>query len=103
MKLGLRTCPLLFTPLLQWEELQRRKKKGVWIFTSEADGTPYYETDFNCACAIVLGSEGNGVSRIVKENSDYIVSIPMYGKVNSFNVSTAAAVLMAEISRQHRK
>ena len=61
--------------------IESLKKKGVWIFTSEAEGTPYYETDFNCACAIVLGSEGNGVSRIVKENSDYIVSIPMYGKV----------------------
>ena len=49
-----------------------------------------------------MGSEGEGVSHIIKEKSDFIVSIPMYGKVNSFNVSTAASVLMAEISRQHR-
>jgi len=50
----------------------------------------------------VMGSEGDGVSKIVKDKSDYIVSIPMYGKVNSFNVSTAAAVILAEVSRQHR-
>ena len=53
-------------------------------------------------CALVFGSEGEGVSRIVKDNSDFIVSIPMYGKVNSFNVSTAAAVILAEAARQHR-
>jgi len=82
--------------------IESLKKKGVWIFTSEADGTPYYETDFNCACAIVLGSEGNGVSRIVKENSDYIVSIPMYGKVNSLNVSTAASVILCHAARMQR-
>ena len=78
------------------------KKKGLWVFASEADGLPYYETDFNCACAIVLGSEGNGVSRIVKENSDYIVSIPMYGKVNSLNVSTAASVILCHAARMQR-
>ena len=78
------------------------KKKGLWIFASEAEGTPYYETDFNCACAIVLGSEGNGISRIVKANSDYIVSIPMYGKVNSLNVSTAASVILCHAARMQR-
>lgn len=78
------------------------KEKGIWIFSAEAGGTAYYETDFKCACAIVLGSEGDGVSNIVKEKSDYITSIPMYGQVNSFNVSTAAAVILAEVSKQHR-
>lgn len=82
--------------------IEALKKNGVWIFTSEAEGTPYYETDFNCACAIVLGSEGNGVSRIVKENSDFIVSIPMYGKVNSLNVSTAASVILCHAARMQR-
>ena len=82
--------------------IEALKKKGVWIFTSEAEGSPYYETDFNCACAIVLGSEGNGVSRIVKENSDFIVSIPMYGKVNSLNVSTAASVILCHAARMQR-
>jgi 23S rRNA (guanosine2251-2'-O)-methyltransferase len=78
------------------------KEKGVWIFAAEAGGEPYYKTDFKCGCAIVLGSEGDGVSRLVCDKSDYIVSIPMYGKVNSFNVSTAAAIILAEVSRQHR-
>ncbi len=78
------------------------KRSGIWVFSAEAGGVAYYETDFNCPCALVMGSEGDGVSHIIKEKSDYIVSIPMYGKVNSFNVSTAASVLMAEISRQHR-
>ncbi len=78
------------------------QEKGIWVFSAEAGGQAYYETDFNCPCAIVLGSEGEGVSKIVKDKSDYITSIPMYGKVNSFNVSTAAAVILAEVSRQHR-
>ena len=82
--------------------VEELKSKGIWIFSAEAGGDAYYNTDFNCPCAIVLGSEGEGVSRIVNEKSDYITSIPMYGKVNSFNVSTAAAVILAEVSKQHR-
>ena len=82
--------------------IEELKKKGLWIFASEAGGTPYYETDFNCACAVVLGSEGNGVSHLVKERSDYIVSIPMYGKVNSLNVSTAASVILCHVARMQR-
>ncbi len=78
------------------------KEKGVWIFSAEAGGEAYYNTDLNCACALVFGSEGDGVSKLVKDKSDYIVSIPMYGKVNSFNVSTAAAIILAEASRQQR-
>ncbi len=78
------------------------KKKGVWIFSSEAGGTPYYETDYDCACAIVLGSEGNGVGKLIKEKSDFIISIPMYGKVNSLNVSTAASVILCHVARMQR-
>ena len=78
------------------------KKAGVWIFAAEAGGEAYYDTDFKCPCAIIMGSEGEGVSRLLKDKADYITSIPMYGKVNSFNVSTAAAVILAEVSRQHR-
>jgi 23S rRNA (guanosine2251-2'-O)-methyltransferase len=82
--------------------IEQLKEKGLWIFSAEAGGDPYYETDFKCACAIVLGSEGNGVSKIVKDNSDYIVSIPMYGKVNSLNVSTAASVILCHVARMQR-
>lgn len=82
--------------------VEELKEKGIWIFAAEAGGESYYDIDFNCPCAIVLGSEGDGVSKLVKDRADYIVSIPMYGKINSFNVSTAAAVILAEVSKQHR-
>lgn len=78
------------------------KQKGIWVFAAEAGGDAYYDTDFKCPCAIILGSEGEGVSHLLKEKADYITSIPMYGYVNSFNVSTAAAVILAEVARQHR-
>lgn len=78
------------------------KEKGIWIFAAEAGGKPYYETDFKGPCALVFGSEGNGVSQIVIDNCDVLTSIPMYGKVNSFNVSTAASVLLCEAARQNR-
>lgn len=82
--------------------IEELKEKGVWVFSAEAGGSAYYDTDLNCACALVFGSEGEGVSRLVKERSDGIISIPMYGKVNSFNVSTAAAIILAEASKQQR-
>lgn len=78
------------------------KEKGVWVFAAEAGGKPYYETDFKGPCALVFGSEGNGVSKIVIDNCDVLTSIPMYGKVNSFNVSTAASVILCEAARQNR-
>ncbi len=78
------------------------KENGLWIFAAEAGGKPYYETDFKGPCGLVFGSEGNGVSQIVIENSDALTSIPMYGKVNSFNVSTAASVILCEAARQNR-
>ncbi|MBQ9760862.1 MAG: 23S rRNA (guanosine(2251)-2'-O)-methyltransferase RlmB [Clostridia bacterium] len=79
------------------------KEQGVWVYAAEAGGESLYRTDFSGPCALVMGSEGNGVSALVKKLCDATVSIPMYGKVNSFNVSTAAAVLLAEIARQHHK
>ncbi len=78
------------------------KEKGVWVYAAEAGGTPYYETNFKGACAIVLGSEGNGVSQVVVDNCDGLTSIPMYGHVNSFNVSTAASVILCEVAKQNR-
>ena len=80
--------------------IKKLKELGLWIFAAEADGTSYTKADFDVPCAIVLGSEENGVSELVKKNCDYIVSIPMRGKVNSLNVSTAAAVLLYEVIRQ---
>ncbi|MBE6545818.1 MAG: 23S rRNA (guanosine(2251)-2'-O)-methyltransferase RlmB [Ruminococcaceae bacterium] len=82
--------------------VEELKQRGVWIFAAEAGGDAYYDTDFNCPCALIMGSEGEGVSHLLKERADYITSIPMYGRVNSFNVSTAASVILSEIARQHR-
>ena len=76
------------------------KERGVWLFAADMGGDSYYATDMNCPAAIVLGSEGFGISRLVKEKCDITVSIPLYGNVNSMNVSCAAAVLLAEAARQ---
>ncbi len=77
------------------------KKRGIWVYAAEAGGVSVYDTDFSGPCAIVLGSEGNGVSQIVRNTCDAVVSIPMYGKVNSFNVSAAAAILLAAAAHSH--
>ncbi len=79
------------------------QKAGVWVYAAEAGGSAHYDTDFSGPCALVMGSEGDGVSRVVKEACDGVVSIPMYGHVNSFNVSTAASVILCEIARTHHK
>lgn len=79
------------------------KELGIWTFAAEADGEDFRSADFACPCAIVLGSEGSGVSRLVREKCDYTVSIPMHGKVNSLNVSAAAAILLFEASAKQRQ
>ena len=84
------------------QTVEKLKEAGVWTFAAEAGGTAYYDTDFDLPCAIVLGSEGAGVGRLVKETCDFIVSIPMYGHVNSLNVSTAASVLLCHAARCQR-
>ncbi len=78
------------------------KENGIWTFAAEAGGSAYYETDFNLPAAIVFGSEGEGVGRLVKDRCDFVVSIPMYGRVNSLNVSTAAAVILCHAARMQR-
>ena len=83
--------------------IEELKNAGVWVFAAEAGGQSIYETDFSGPTAIVLGSEGSGVSSLVKKTCDSIVSIPLYGKINSFNVSAAAAILLAEVAKAHHK
>lgn len=78
------------------------KQKDIWIYAGDMDGKiNYYDQDFTGACAIVIGSEGFGISRLVKENCDIIVKIPMKGKINSLNASVSAGILIYEIVR-HR-
>ena len=79
------------------------KDKGLWIYGADMDGGKYYETDMTGAVALVMGSEGFGISRLVREKCDFIVSIPLYGRVNSMNVSCATAVLLSDVRRQREK
>jgi 23S rRNA (guanosine2251-2'-O)-methyltransferase len=76
------------------------KELGFWVYAADMDGESYCKTDYSGSVALVLGSEGFGISRLVKEKCDFVVSIPIYGAVNSMNVSCAAAVLLTEIARQ---
>ena len=81
--------------------LKDLKKQGVWIYGTAADGnTSLYSADLKGPAAIVIGSEGDGMSRLVAESCDFLVSIPMRGKLNSLNASAAAAILLYEAVRQ---
>ena len=76
------------------------KGAGLWVYAAEVGGTPYTELDLAGAVALVLGSEGRGVRRLVREGCDGTVSIPMLGAVESLNVSVASAVLLYEARRR---
>ncbi len=76
------------------------KKRGLWVYTADMDGQNWCETDFSGPVALIVGSEGNGVSRLIKEKSDFVVSLPMRGKITSLNASVAAGILMYEVARQ---
>ena len=76
------------------------KERGLWIAAVDMDGEPYSEADLSGALALVIGGEGRGVSRLIKEKCDLCVSIPMKGRVNSLNASNAAAVVLYEAERQ---
>ena len=77
------------------------KENGVWVYGTAADGAaPLYETDLKGSAAIVIGSEGTGIGRLVAESCDFMVSIPMKGHINSLNASNAAAILLYEAVRQ---
>ena len=81
--------------------LKDLKKQGVWVFGTAADGnTTLYNADLKGPAAIVIGSEGDGMTRLVAENCDFLVSIPMKGQISSLNASAAAAILLYEAVRQ---
>ncbi len=79
------------------------KEKGFWIFAADMNGKNWFEADYTSPTALIIGSEGNGVSRLVKQKCDEIVSMPMNGKINSLNASVAAGVLMYEVAKQRLK
>lgn len=80
--------------------IDKLKERGIWVAACDMDGEVYYQKDLTGSIALVIGNEGNGISRLVKEKCDFSVAIPMSGKINSLNAGNAAAILMYEVRRQ---
>lgn len=78
------------------------KENGVWIYGTDASGSDYCQTDFTGSIALVIGSEGFGISRLIQKKCDFMVKLPMYGKINSLNASVASGIFMYEVVRQRR-
>ena len=72
------------------------KKEGFWIVGTDMEGTPYHKVDYSGKSCIIIGNEGNGMTRIVREQCDFIATIPMIGKINSLNASVAAGIIVYE-------
>lgn len=82
--------------------IETLKKKGFWIVGTDMEGTRFDQLDYRGKIAIIIGNEGNGMSRLTKENCDFIASIPMYGKINSLNASVAAGIMIYEAVKQRK-
>lgn len=80
--------------------IDQMKERNVWIYAADMDGQSWCQTNFDGGVCLVIGSEGKGVGRLIKEKCDVVVSLPMLGKVNSLNASVAGGILMYEIARQ---
>ncbi len=98
---------LNYTPVAKVTNLARTiddlKKQGIWFACADMDGVSMYEQDLTGPIGLVIGNEGEGVSRLVKEKCDYVCAIPMKGDIDSLNASVAAGVLMYETLRQRMK
>lgn len=82
------------------QTIKTLKEEGLWVAGADMDGKNYYETDLTGPLLLVVGSEGQGIGRLVKEQCDFIVRIPMLGAINSLNASVAGSVLMFEVTKQ---
>ena len=82
------------------QTMEQLKKEGMWFVCADMDGTSYYQMDLKGPMGLVIGNEGEGVSRLIKETCDFVASIPMKGDIDSLNASVAAGVLAFEIARQ---
>ncbi|GFH92141.1 putative TrmH family tRNA/rRNA methyltransferase [Lachnospiraceae bacterium] len=95
---------LNYTPVAKVTNLTKTmedlKKQGLWFVCGDMDGTPMYKLDLKGPIGLVIGSEGEGVGRIVKKACDFVASIPMKGDIDSLNASVAAGILAYEIVRQ---
>lgn len=85
------------------QTIEKLKKKGVWIVGTDMENSSIYdELDYTIPTCIIIGSEGFGMSNLVKKNCDFIARIPMYGKINSLNASVAAGIMIYEVVRQRK-
>lgn len=84
--------------------IEKMKTKGFWIYgTDMEDSEIYTQVDYSSKVGLVIGAEGNGIGRLIRENCDFIVNIPMVGKINSLNASVAAGIIIYEIVRQRSR
>lgn len=81
-------------------EIEKLKEQGVWVFGADMDGEDISTVDFTGPLALIIGNEGSGMGRLVAKSCDRIVSIPMYGKINSLNASVAAGIMMFQAAKQ---
>ncbi len=84
------------------DALKEMKRRGMWIYGLDMDGENWCSTDLTGAMALVVGSEGRGVSRLVRENCDFVLSLPMSGRINSLNASVACGIVLYEAARQRK-
>lgn len=82
------------------QAIEKLKQHNIWVYSLDMAGESYHTTDLKGNIALVIGNEGKGISRLVKEKSDFTVKIPMKGKIDSLNASVAASILMYEVVRQ---
>lgn len=85
------------------QTIKKLKQDGLWVAAADMDGKDYYDTDLTGPLLLIIGSEGQGVGRLVKEQCDFVVRIPMVGKINSLNASVAGSILMYEAMKQRCK
>lgn len=83
--------------------VDRLKQENIWIYGTDMLGDLYTDTSFDGAVALVIGSEGSGISRIIRDKCDFLVKLPMMGKITSLNASVAAGIFMYEVLRQRSK
>ena len=81
------------------DTIKKLKKDGYWIMATDMDGEDYNKVEYNMPICVIIGNEGKGISRMVRENSDMVLSIPMKGKINSLNASVSCAIILANIMR----
>lgn len=82
------------------DTIKKLKKRGIWVYGMDMDGEVWCQTDLSGGIALIVGSEGHGMSRLVREQCDGILSLPMRGRINSLNASVACGIMMYEVTRQ---